>query len=114
MPALRNEWREPLRAQREPLANESGRVRSNREQHRNARKQTKLGRFVRTYGWRAYALPILAVWTAVALYMTFAGTTEPQTQEPEGPVQGPPTIGVASTGPSGSWVCGSVVPAKVM
>jgi hypothetical protein len=96
-PALRNEWREPLRAQRDPLANESGRPRSNREEHRNARKQTKLGRFVRTYGWRAYALPMLVVWTAVALYMTFAGSTEPQTAEPEGPVQGPPTIGVAST-----------------
>jgi hypothetical protein len=96
-PALRNEWREPLRAQRDPLANESGRPRSNREEHRNARKQTKLGRFVRTYGWRAYALPMLVVWTAVALYLTFAGSTEPQTAEPEGPVQGPPTIGVAST-----------------
>ena len=64
VPALRNEFREPLRAQRDPLVNESGRVRSNREERRNIRKQTKLGRFVRTYGWRAYALPILAVWTA--------------------------------------------------
>jgi Protein of unknown function (DUF3152) len=97
VPALRNEWREPLRAQRDPLANDSGRPRSNREEHRNARKQSKLGRFVSTYGWRAYALPMLVVWTAVALYMTFAGATETETAEPEGPVQGPPTIGVAST-----------------
>ncbi len=97
VPVLRDEWREPLRAQRDPLGAESGRVRSNREEHRNARKQSRLGRFVRTYGWRAYALPILAVWTAIALYMTFAGTTEPAIQESEGPVQGPPTIGVAST-----------------
>jgi len=97
VPALRNDFREPLRAQRDPLVNESGRVRSNREERRNIRKQTKLGRFVRTYGWRAYALPILAVWTAVALYVTFAGTTEPQIAEPDGPVQGPPTIGVATT-----------------
>jgi hypothetical protein len=95
---LRNEWREPLRAQRDPLANESGRTRSNREEHRNARKQSKLGRFIRTYGWRAYALPVLAVWTVFALYMTFAGTTVPQADQPEGPAQGPPTIGVASTG----------------
>ena len=97
VPALRNEWREPLRAQRDPLAEGSGRARSNRDEHRNARKQSKLGRFVHTYGWRAYALPMLVVWTAVALYVTFTGTTEPEAVDPEGPVQGPPTIGVAST-----------------
>ena len=97
VPALRNEWREPLRAQRDPLAEDSGRARSNRDEHRNARKQSALGRFVRTYGWRAYALPMLVIWTAIALYVTFNGTTEPQSDEPEGPVQGPPTIGVAST-----------------
>ena len=57
VPALRNEWREPLRAQRDPLAEDSGRPRSNRDEHRRWRKQTWLGRFVSTYGWRAYALP---------------------------------------------------------
>ncbi|BBX04116.1 hypothetical protein MMOR_50520 [Mycolicibacterium moriokaense] len=97
VPVLRDEWREPLRAMRDPLAGDSGRPRSNRDEHRNVRKQTKLGRFVHTYGWRAYALPLLAVWTVVALYLTFAGSTETPTEEPEGPVQGPPTIGVAST-----------------
>ena len=97
MPALRNELREPLRAQRDPLSEDTGRPRSNRDEHRNARKQSSLGRFVHTYGWRAYALPLLVVWTAVALYVTFSGTTEPEPDELEGPVQGPPTIGVAST-----------------
>ncbi|MGV0791587.1 DUF3152 domain-containing protein [Mycolicibacterium sp. XJ1819] len=97
VPALRNEWREPLRAQRDPLAEGSGRVRTDRREHRRVRKQTRLGRFVSTYGWRAYALPILAVWTAVALYVTFSGTAQPRHDEAEGPVQGPPTIGVAST-----------------
>ena len=104
-PAVRTEWqeqhrnrRDPLRAQRDPLAVESGRVRSNRDDRRQWRKQTWLGRFVSTYGWRAYALPVLAVLTVVVMYQTVTGTSAPQhVADEEGPVQGPPTIGVAST-----------------
>ena len=97
MPALRNEWQEPLRAQRDPLSGDSGRVRSNRDERRRWRKQTWLGRFVSTYGWRAYALPVLVVLTVVVMYQTITGT--PTASEPmeEGPVQGPPTIGAVST-----------------
>jgi len=58
VPVLRDDWREPLRAQRDPLAWGSGRPRSNRDTSR-WRKQSWLGRFVSTYGWRAYALPAL-------------------------------------------------------
>ena len=97
VPVLRDEWREPLRAQRDPLAGDSGRARSNRDEHRRWRKQTWLGRFISTYGWRAYALPILIVLTGVVVYQTITGTSVPQPTEAEGPVQGPPTIGVAST-----------------
>ncbi|WP_102142872.1 DUF3152 domain-containing protein [Mycobacterium hubeiense] len=97
VPALRNEWREPLRAQRDPLAVDSGRARSNRDRRRQYRKQTWLGRFVSTYGWRAYALPVLVVLTAVVLYQTITGTGAPQPVDEEGPVQGPPTFGVAGT-----------------
>lgn len=98
VPALRDEWREPLRAQRDPLAAESGRVRSNRDEHQQLRKQTWLGRFVSTYGWRAYALPVLVVLTVVVLYQTVTGTSAPHTDAAtEGPVQGPPTLGVTST-----------------
>lgn len=97
LPAKRNEWREPLRAQRDPLAVDSGRVRSNRDEHRQIRRQTWLGRFVSTYGWRAYALPILIAVTAVVVYQTVTGASAPAPDEAEGPVQGPPTIGVAST-----------------
>jgi hypothetical protein len=98
VPALRNEWREPLRAQRDPLAVDSGRARSNRDDRRRWRKQTWLGRFISTYGWRAYALPVLFVLTIVVIYQTITGTavSEKAAQEP-GPVQGPPTIGAAST-----------------
>ena len=96
-PVLRNEWREPLRAQRDPVAGDTGRPRSNRDEHRQWRKQTWLGRFVSTYGWRAYALPVLAVLTATVLFQT---VTSPSTVEPvdaAGPVQGPPTFDASST-----------------
>jgi len=100
VPVLRSEWREPLRAQRDPLAEEPGRVRSsrrsNRDDHKRWRKQTWLGRFVSTYGWRAYALPALAVVTVVVLFQTLNGTTAPASDLlPE--VKAPPTIGSTGT-----------------
>ncbi len=94
---LRDEWREPLRAQRDPLTEDSGRVRSNREDRRRFRKQTSLGRFVSTYGWRAYALPALAALTVWVVYQTVTGNGGSVPQEAQGPVQGPPTIDAAST-----------------
>src|SRR5262249_15491749 len=97
VPVLRDEWREPLRAHRDPPAEASGRARSNRAEHRHLRKQTGLGHFLATYGWRAYALPILIALTGVVVYQTITGTSVPSPKEVEGPVQGPPTIGVAGT-----------------
>lgn len=79
------------------MAVESGRVRANRDEHQRWRKQSWLGRFVSTYGWRAYALPALAVLTIVVVYQTMTGTSAPAQMEEEGPVQGPPTIGAPST-----------------
>ncbi|TRW81158.1 DUF3152 domain-containing protein [Mycolicibacterium sp. 018/SC-01/001] len=98
VPVLRDEWREPLRAQRDPLAEDSGRARSNRDDHQRWRKQTWIGRFVSTYGWRAYALPLLVALTAVVVYQTITGASvAPPVADDDGPVQGPPTIGMAST-----------------
>ncbi len=94
---LRNEWREPLRAQRDPLADDAGRPRSNRDEHQRWRKQTWLGRFVSTYGWRAYAIPVLATITVLVVYQTVTGTDASKSAEAVGPIQGPPTIGAAST-----------------
>ena len=93
---LRNECREPLRAQRDPLTADSGRVRSNREDRRRWRKQTWLGRFISTYGWRAYALPALAAVTLVVVFQTVTGTSAPPPSG-EGPAQGPPRIGAVGT-----------------
>lgn len=96
MPVLRDEWREPLRAQRDPLAGGPGRARSNRDTRRQWRKQTWLGRFVSTYGWRAYALPALVAITLIVVYQTVTGTGAPAPASEE-PVQGPPTIGSSGT-----------------
>jgi hypothetical protein len=94
---VRDEWREPLRAQRDPLAGDSGRVRSNRDERRRWRKQTWLGRFISTYGWRAYALPVLAVVTGVVMYQTVTGIHTAAPVTTADPVQGPPTIGSQAT-----------------
>ena len=100
MPVLRSEWNEPLRAQRDPLAEDAGRVRANRDEHRHLPRQSWLGRFVATYGWRAYALPVLAVVTGLVLYQTVTGTRVETTADPIDTVQagvlsGP--VGRAST-----------------
>lgn len=96
-PVLRNEWREPLRAQRDPVAGDPGRPRSRRDEHQQLRKQTWLGRFVSTYGWRAYAIPVLAVLTLVVVYQTLTAPAPASQTEADGPVQGPPTIAAGST-----------------
>ena len=93
-PVLHSEWNQPLRAQRDPLVDGSGRPRANRDQRRQVRKQSWLGRFLATYGWRAYALPVLVVLTGVVLYQTMAGTPVESVSEP---VKGPPTLGASGT-----------------
>lgn len=85
---LRNEGREPLRALRDPLAGDSGRARSIRNSRRALRKQTRLGRFISTYGWRAYILPLLVALTAVVVYQTVAQVSSPEPNQAEGPAQG--------------------------
>ena len=93
-PVLHSDWNQPLRARRDPLTSDVGRPRSNRDEHRDLRKQTAVGKFITAYGWRAYALPVLAVITGVVLYQTVSGTSVPTT---ETPIEGPPTIGAAGT-----------------
>lgn len=60
---------QPLRARWDPIA-DSGRARSERVERR---KRSAVGRFVSTYGWRAYAIPVLAVLTVVLLILTVRG-----------------------------------------
>ena len=89
VPVLRNEWREPLRAQRDPVGDDSGRVRSNRDGRQRWRKRTWLGRFVSAYGWRAYALPVLTAVTVLAIYQVVNGTSGLRQVASNGPVEGP-------------------------
>jgi hypothetical protein len=56
-----------------------------------------LGRFVATYGWRAYALPVLTALTAAVVYQAATATTAVPLAAPTGPAQGPPTIGSVGT-----------------
>jgi hypothetical protein len=93
---LRSEWREPLRALRDPVAEDSGRNRSNRGDRPQFRKQSWIGKFVSTYGWRAYALPVLITVTGIVLYQTITGTAAP-VPDRASEVQGPPTIGSSGT-----------------
>ncbi|OBH92371.1 hypothetical protein A5678_09515 [Mycobacterium sp. E2733] len=96
VPVLRDEWREPLRALRDPIAREGGRTRADRERPSQWRKQTRLGRFVSTYGWRAYALPVLAVLTVVVIYQTVTGTSamKPTANQP---IQSPQAMDAVGT-----------------
>ncbi|OKH80716.1 hypothetical protein EB75_20200 [Mycobacterium sp. ST-F2] len=97
VPVVRNEWHEPLRAQRDPVAEDSGRLRANRDDRQQWRKQTWLGRFVSTYGWRAYALPALAVITGIVVYQSVSGPNPVAPAHPHVPLVGQPTINSAST-----------------
>ncbi|WP_186242013.1 DUF3152 domain-containing protein [Mycobacterium simulans] len=96
VPVLHEQWREPLRAQRDPLAPAAGRARADRDRPRRWRKQTWLGRFVSTYGWRAYALPVLVVVTTVVIYQTVTGTSVPKRAVAQA-IHDPPAIGVVGT-----------------
>lgn len=97
VPVVRNEWRQPLRAQRDPVADDSGRTLAGREDRRQWRKQSWLGRFISTYGWRAYALPVLAVITAVVVYQAVTGMQPTGPAHAQGPLVGQPTMDTGST-----------------
>ncbi|MBO0855413.1 MAG: DUF3152 domain-containing protein [Nocardia sp.] len=54
---------QPLRATWDPIGGAANRPRPDRD----TKKQSALGRFVHTYGWRAYALPVLVVITVLVV-----------------------------------------------
>jgi hypothetical protein len=98
VPVLRSEWREPLRAQRDPLAADEGRIRASRDGRQRWRKRTWLGRFISTYGWRAYALPVLTAVTVLAIVQVVNGTSKTgSTLKDGGPVPGAPTFDPVGT-----------------
>lgn len=71
---------QPLRAQWDPTSRDDTRVRPPRPERRT-KKQSRVGRFVSAYGWRAYAIPILLVVTVLvvvdAVRSSGAGSKDP-------------------------------------
>lgn len=86
---------QPLRAAWDPLSEHGPRVRSARTHRRPPGRRGLVG-FVRNYGWRAYALPVLAVLTALAAFniRPTAATTTMTAQPP-----GSPSAAAATTTP---------------
>ena len=68
-PRARPKPGQPLRARWDPT-DDSGRIRVDRDAQPERKKQSALGRFVATYGWRAYAIPVLIVLTVVLIVVT--------------------------------------------
>ncbi|WP_232840095.1 MULTISPECIES: DUF3152 domain-containing protein [Nocardia] len=66
---------QPLRARWDPTAPDEARARSPRPE-RGVKKQSALGRFISTYGWRAYALPVLFVVTVLVVVDAMNGGPE--------------------------------------
>lgn len=92
--------REPLRAPWDPEESAPGRRRSVPGGRDHLRRQSALGRFVATWGWRAYAIPVLVVLTALVIAEPmWAQNPSPGEARPAaddgptvigGPVPGPP------------------------
>ena len=95
---------EPLRAPWDPQESAPGRRRSVPGSRDHLPRQTPIGRFFSTWGWRAYAIPVLVVLTALVIGDAVAsprGTDENQVARAE---ETPAIIGVPSNGevpPSG-------------
>ncbi|CAM4418372.1 DUF3152 domain-containing protein [Nocardia ninae] len=76
---------QPLRASWDPTAPTEGRTRERPD--RSVKKQSALGRFVSTYGWRAYALPVLFAVTVLVVVDAVRGS------DPATTVSGVPGLG---------------------
>ncbi|TSD50488.1 DUF3152 domain-containing protein [Rhodococcus sp. KBS0724] len=59
---------QPLRAQWDPTKRQVGKTPRTPRPDRSARKQSRLGKFVATYGWRAYAIPVLVILTIFVIF----------------------------------------------
>ncbi|WP_020668007.1 DUF3152 domain-containing protein [Amycolatopsis nigrescens] len=97
-PGARRTAAEPLSATWSPQLEQSA-----EESRRNRRASGKIGRAVKTYGWRVYALPILVVITALVVFNT--ATAPPEPTSPSAPNAAAGGNGVdsgsdTSTGPS--------------
>ncbi|GAA2066212.1 DUF3152 domain-containing protein [Williamsia deligens] len=70
---------QPLRAHWDPTQVDT---RGRRGPRPERRRQSALGRFVSTYGWRAYAIPVLVVLTVVLLVVTIVDDGSSSSAQP--------------------------------
>lgn len=70
-------WNQPLRAHWDPAAQAPPRTTARRSEREGIRRQSRLGRFVSQYGWRAYAIPILLILTILVIIEAFRGGSTP-------------------------------------
>lgn len=101
---------QPLRASWDPTDVDDSR----RHPRPERKKQSRLGRFVSTYGWRAYALPVLLFVTVLVVVDAVRGTDVSHTLSANVPgvskVQDAPGFGALSRNRTGTGVIGA--PAK--
>jgi hypothetical protein len=95
---------EPLRAPWDPQDSTPGRRRSVPGARDHLRKQSPVGRFFSTWGWRAYAIPVLVVLTALVIADAIASPPGSDTGEVVEAGRAPAVIGGPAAGevpPSG-------------
>lgn len=96
----------PLRASRDPIGEDRSRPRAGARAPRAAvRKQSRLGRFVAAYGWRAYAVPVLVVATVLAV-VDVSRTAPPEPTPAVATTDGSPALGPLSTATDGPTIVG--------
>src|SRR5699024_3766559 len=90
---------EPLRAPWAPAEPTPGRRRPVPGARGHLPRQSALGRFFTTWGWRAYAIPVLVVLTALVIADAVADPGEPGPGAEPDPGETPVVIGGPSSGP---------------
>lgn len=70
-------WNQPLRAHWDPAAQAPPRTTARRSEREGIRRQSRLGRFVSQYGWRAYAIPVLLLLTILVIVEAARGGDNP-------------------------------------
>lgn len=84
---------EPLRAPWDPEESTPGRRRSVPGSRDHLRKQTPLGRFFTTWGWRAYAIPVLVVLTALVIADAVVAPDPVDPEDRAGAAESPVVVG---------------------
>jgi hypothetical protein len=97
---------QPLRAQWDPTTRDEQRARPPRPD-RKTKRQSRIGKFVSAYGWRAYAIPVLIAVTVLVVIDAVRGTHSTSRDETSSAISDIPGFGARSTGVKGTGVIGA-------